>query len=177
MEHLNGREPSGVRSQNPLHSFRKRLRSIGPGTQFTPGEESNFPLRQEIEANHLTKHSFHSAFHQLNKFDKNEPESSGITSSSRFNFPPDTLRPRNPRRSNGKNCEQRFIIVYGSAGSSLAQTSAASYTTKLASGYDKITIRMDGRSWQLVITHTFRNSVVQPRTRVSCARLFRSSMP
>lgn len=63
-------------------------------------EESKFPLRGEIEANHLTKHSSHSAFHQLNKFDKNRRRGQGINPSySRFNFlPPSLIRPRSGRR-------------------------------------------------------------------------------
>ena len=62
-------------------------------------EESKFPLRGEIEENHLTKHSSHSAFHQLNKFDKNRRRGQGINPSySRFNFLPPSLIRRSHRR-------------------------------------------------------------------------------
>lgn len=73
--------PSPIKNPagEPLHSFRNGLRSVGSRGLNLHGEESKFPLRGEIEANHLTKHSFHSAFHQLNKFDKNQAQDRVLT--------------------------------------------------------------------------------------------------
>lgn len=73
-------------------------------------EESKFPLRGEIEANHLTKHSSHSAFHQLNKFDKNRRRGQGINPSySRFNFlPPSLIRPHRRDREEGVGISRKI---------------------------------------------------------------------
>lgn len=102
-----------VRSKiRAVRSFRNRLRPIErQGRVREEGrkrererdsiytEESKFPLRGEIEENHLTKHSSHSAFHQLNKFDKNRRRGQGINPSySRFNFLPPSLIRRSHRR-------------------------------------------------------------------------------